>query len=29
MTMLQLVRLSPAYRAQLNELMDEWILEGT
>ena len=27
--MLQLVRLSPAYRAQLNELMDEWILEGT
>ena len=27
--MLQLVSLSPAYRAQLTELMDEWILEGT
>lgn len=26
--MLQLVRLSPEYRAQLIELMDEWILEG-
>ncbi len=26
--MLQLVRLSPEYRAQLNELMDEWSVEG-
>ena len=26
--MLQLVRLSPEYRAQLNELMNEWSVEG-
>ena len=26
--MLQLVRLSPEYRAQLNEMMDEWTAAG-